>query len=185
MKIFLLLVIVAMTMLSFGCGQSRVNLTDYSDQGVLAYSNAVLAGWDTSSGDLLSYGGAISAAGLTTGTLLAAGTGAGAVTGLAFGSTILQWVMSIIKPNERNNALTEGAIMVREAIAKYFTTKTAAGISKVPSDCMTTYGGTLAAEVAIAQNRVALLDQKRMPKDPQPPIETQRSVVAPINTCGR
>ena len=126
-------------------------------------------------------------AGLTTGTLFAAGTGSPAVTGLALGSAMLQWVTSILKPNERNNALMEGAIMVREAVAKYWSTKTAAGISKTPTDCMTSYAGVLVAEVSIAQNRVAFLDQKRMPPDPKPPTDTggQKTVQGPINTCGR
>ena len=163
-------------------------LTDYSDAGALTWSNNVLATWSPAAGDLLAYGSAISAAGLTTGTLFAAGTGSPAVTGLALGSAMLQWITSILKPNERNNALMEGAIMVREAVAKYFTNKTAAGISKTPADCMTAYAGVLVAEVNIAQNRVAFLDQKRMPIDPKPPTDAagQRTAAAPVmNTCGR
>jgi hypothetical protein len=159
-------------------------LENYSDAGALQWSNDVLATWTPAPGDLLAYGSAISAAGLTTGTLFAAGTGSPAVTGLALGSAMLQWITSILKPNERNNALMEGAIMVREALAKYWSTKTAAGISTTPIYCMTAYAGVLVAEVNIAQNRVAFLDQKRMPVDPKPPDSNQRTAAA-VNTCGR
>jgi len=169
-----------------GCSTMRSpQLTDYSDVGALNWSNQVLATWSPAGGDMLAYGGAVSAAGLTTGTLLAAGTGSPAVTGLAFGSAMLQWALSIFKPNEHNNALMEGAVMVREAVAKYFTAKTAAGISKTPTDCMTQYAGVLVADVNIAQNRVAFLEQQRMPKDPAPPDTGGQKLVGGVNTCGR
>lgn len=180
MKELLFVCLVFLTGCSLSPGLPQ--LADYSDKGVLEYSNGVLTSWDTSKQDLISYGGAMSAAGLGTGTLFAAGTGSPAVTGLAFGSTMLQWMLSIFKPTDRANAWDEGAEMIRESLKKYFSTKTAAGISTVPSNCMTAYAGVLVGEVQDAINVVSRLDKKRRPKDPEPSAE--RTAAAP-NTCGR
>ena len=186
LELFLLIVIAAaLAALLAGCSTVRPpQLTDYSDAGALAYSNAVLASWDTTNNDYLSYGGAVSAAGLSTGTLLAAGTGSPAVTGLAFGAALLQWVRSIFQPTDRANALDEGAEMVRDALKKYFAALTSSGIKNVPANCLTVQAGTLIGDVEDAQNVVSRLDKKRRPPDPKPP-DSQRIAAGGTNDCGR
>jgi len=155
----------------------------------LAHSKALLAYWgnDATGAEVLGYGGAISVAGLSTGTLLAAAGGSPAAPGLAMGSALISWVLGILKPTGHGHVIAEAASLVMAAESKYFVDKTQAGIATVPTNCMTTFAATLAASINQAKSREMRLRQALAPVDPQVPgqavglIGEQRQG----NNCGR
>jgi hypothetical protein len=167
-------------------------LEDYTDKGVVEWSQATMRHWgkDSSVSDGVGYGGAISLAGLSTGTLLAAAGRSPAAPGLAMGSALLSWVLAIAKPTGHGNAILAGYIMMTKAWNEYFASLTSAGISTVPDKCMTAQGGIFAGRIAMARAKVASLSQELDPPDPQLPTATapagarQLGATQP-NTCGK
>lgn len=181
--------VIIMLFLSACSTITQPELTDFSDKGVNDYGTAMIKFLDRGSGtsDIVSYGGAISLAGLSTGTVMAATARAPGAPGLAVGAAILSWVLSILKPTGHGNIMVGGISDILGAREKYFTDKTAAGISTVPTNCMTVFGGIFAGAIDRAMANALLRIQELAPKDPLPPSsetnkETNRTAG---NTCGR
>lgn len=179
-----------LAMTQAGCAMMQSQppqLTDYSDTGVLNWSNQVMSYWGDQTGgsDVLGYGGALSMAGLTSGTLLATASGASAAPGLAFGSAVVSWVLAILKPTGHGNAVLAGATDVLSARQQYFQDRTAAGISRTPNNCMTRYAGTFAGKIDAAISKWLRLKQELAPADPQPPVNQGMVAGRTATECGQ
>lgn len=175
--------------------QFNKQVTDYD---VLVYTQGVkivLSGrtFKAEQGDLAA---ALAMAGLSTGASIAGSTGAGGnvVAAIVAVGALLSNTVNIINPAQRANALSEGSNMVLTAEGKYFTTITAAGITKVSNRQLTPYGAILLSDVnaSIAiTNRLLMstlpsiddLNRLRHPQQPQTP-QVSREEAQKINSEG-
>ena len=192
-RLYLAVVGLLLVSLFTGCTAIRQppSLTDYSDAGVLVYKRDMLAYWgaDAQGNEWLGYGGGITQAGLTSGTLLATAGGSPAAPGLALGSALVSWILGIIKPAGHGHLIVQAASTVTAAEGKYFVDKTAAGISTVPTNCMTTFAAALVAVINRERSDEMRLRQALAPVDPPVPGMGKVGLVSgpdqPRNNCGR
>ena len=164
------IVVVAIWLYISGCllVSTSPELTSYTDKDVLAWSSEVAKAWKERSGGsgALSYGSAVAAAGLGTGSMIAAATGSGAALGVTSALNMLLHLTGIAQPTGRAMAFLQGTMLVGQARAEYGKAITDAGIQNVPDSCLSRYGAELWAKVEDAINAVSGAEAALLPPDP-------------------
>jgi len=172
-KLEIWLVVILFAMFIAGCStMTPPSLMDefennqLSDLGILRYSHKILDRWGVRSvnTELMSTGGAISVAALSTGAVAATsyGAGSGAVIGLAAGVNFLLQALGVIKPDARTNSFSEGGALILSAESEYFINLTSKKIYHVPTNRVTPSGAILlqktnAAVTVVSRAMVGLL----------------------------
>lgn len=173
-----------------GCSATMPTFSDYSDAGILKYGGEVKKGWGSRGTDTgaLSVGGALGLAALSTGTTVAAGAGAGSGVILAL-SGLTTWALAalrIVDPTARSNAFNEGTGLILDAEGEYVKSFTQAGLSVVPTTCITPYGAVLFDQINQAIKSVGNLMAGLLPprsQDGIPPSGARAGFMQ--QECGR
>ena len=153
--------------------QPQPKIQNLSDATVVSYWSKVAEkyGADIRLDSVLSTGGKLTLAALSTATLAVAARGGGVTAFAAAGNALLSW-LGIIQPKER--AVTYGIARgrLRDALGAYIVARAGNPIT-VPNTCVSTAGAALFAATLDTETRAEQVIIGMLPDDPKPDLASR------------